>query len=111
LHPQRASNRYRHYDGRTVVRVRNIRLLLSLGFTADDIRAFLPCLDLDIGDGRACPASAPVVAEKLATLEERIAALGQLRDRLEAFLHRVRGEAPGAVDQRATGDQQTSRPR
>lgn len=94
LHPRRGSNHYRDYDDLAVVRVRNIRLLLSLGFTADDVRAFLPCLDQEIGAGRPCPASAPLIAAKLATLEERIAALAELRDRLETFLHRVQGHAP-----------------
>ena len=32
-------------------------LLLSLGFTADDVRAFLPCLDNERMSNSRCPAS------------------------------------------------------
>jgi DNA-binding transcriptional MerR regulator len=96
LRPRRAPNRYRDYDETAVQRVRNIRHLLSLGFTAEDIHAFLPCLDHDIAD-RECPASAPFIAGKLATLDEKIAALTGIRDRLAGFLDRVNGERSLAV--------------
>lgn len=91
LHPRRAPNHYRDYDERAVTLVRNIRQLLSLGFTAEDIHVFLPCLDLEL-EGRDCPASAPFVARKLAALEEQIAALTDVRDRLDLFLGRVTGQ-------------------
>ena len=90
LHPRRTANRYRDYGERSVLRVRNIRLLLSLGFTAEDLHAFLPCLDLDIEANR-CPASAPVIAGKLAELDEKITALTGIRDRLSVFLDHVNG--------------------
>lgn len=90
LHPRRTANRYRDYGERSVLRVRNIRLLLSLGFTAEDIHAFLPCLDQDI-EANQCPASARVIAGKVAELEEKITALTDVRDRLSVFLDRVNG--------------------
>src|SRR5687768_17051592 len=75
LRPRRAPNGYRQYDESTVAQVGNIRLLLSIGLTSDDVRAFLPCLDQDIADGPICPASARVIARRLADVEEKIAAL------------------------------------
>jgi DNA-binding transcriptional MerR regulator len=86
LHPQRAPNGYREYDESTVAQVGNIRLLLSLGLTANDVRAFLPCLDQDIADGPVCPASARVIARRLTDVEEKIAALDVFRKRLNEAL-------------------------
>ncbi|KUJ65781.1 MerR family transcriptional regulator [Streptomyces albus subsp. albus] len=89
---ERASNGYRVYNERAVVRVRNIRYLLAAGLTLDDVRVFLPCLD---GDVAAAPPSAKglqVALERLAVLNERIAAQTQARDRLEAALHQAAGD-------------------
>ncbi|MFG2938270.1 MerR family transcriptional regulator [Streptomyces sp. NPDC048282] len=89
---ERASNGYRVYDERAVVRVRNIRHLLSAGLTLADVQVFLPCLD---GDVTAVPPSAKgirVAAERLAVLTERIAAQTAVRDRLRAALHRATGD-------------------
>ncbi|MET7275532.1 MerR family transcriptional regulator [Streptomyces flaveolus] len=83
---ERAHNGYRVYDERAVVRVRNIRHLLSVGLTLDDVRVFLPCLD---GDVTAAPPSEKglrVARERLAVLDERIAAQTEVRDRLHAAL-------------------------
>ncbi|MHC0429956.1 MerR family transcriptional regulator [Streptomyces sp. O3] len=83
---ERAANGYRVYDERAVVRVRNIRYLLAAGLTLDDVRVFLPCLD---GDVAAAPPSGKglrVALDRLAVLDERIAAQTQARDRLRAAL-------------------------
>ncbi|WP_225632543.1 MerR family transcriptional regulator [Streptomyces solaniscabiei] len=83
---ERAHNGYRVYDERAVVRVRNIRRLLSVGLTLDDVRVFLPCMD---GDVTAAPPSEKglrVARERLAVLDERIAAQTEVRDRLHAAL-------------------------
>jgi MerR family transcriptional regulator, copper efflux regulator len=91
LRSRRTANGYRHYDARAVTRVRNIRRLLALGFTSDDVRRFLPCLDLgDLGD-RQCAESARFVSRKLAALDERIAALNAVRGELQGFLDGVEG--------------------
>ncbi|MEU7830079.1 MULTISPECIES: MerR family transcriptional regulator [unclassified Nonomuraea] len=83
LEPERAVNGYRHYDGSAVAKVRNIQLLLSNGFTAQDVRGFLPCLDDgEVSLGPACPPSVEAVSRKVAALEERIAELSAVRDRL-----------------------------
>lgn len=91
LHPQRAPNGYREYDETAVGQVGKIRLLLSLGLTANDIRAFLPCLDQDITEGPLCPASARVIIRRLTDMDEKIAALNVARKRLVAALTRASG--------------------
>ncbi|WP_406841132.1 MerR family transcriptional regulator [Streptomyces sp. AHU1] len=88
---ERASNGYRVYDERAVVRVLNIRYLLAAGLTLEDVRVFLPCLD---GDVAAAPPSAKglrVALERLAIIDERIAAQTEVRDRLEAALRERAG--------------------
>ncbi|NIH78031.1 MerR family DNA-binding protein [Amycolatopsis viridis] len=70
-------------------RVRNIRLLLAAGLTADDVRALLGCLDEEVTGGPICPASARVVARRLAAVEDKIAALDVVRARLTAALSAV----------------------
>jgi DNA-binding transcriptional MerR regulator len=95
IHPRRRANGYRDYDQAAVRRVRNIRWLLSLGFTAGDIQAFLPCLDDDLPAARACPASAAIIAGKLAVLEETISALTDLHRRLSGLLDRIAGQPAG----------------
>lgn len=91
LHPRRAPNGYREYDESKVAQVGNIRLLLSLGLTAHDVRAFLPCLDQDIADGPICPASARVIARRLTDVEEKIAALDIVRKHLIEALAQASG--------------------
>ncbi|MEV4288540.1 MerR family transcriptional regulator [Nonomuraea bangladeshensis] len=92
---ERASNGYRRYDERAVVRVRNIRYLLSAGLTLDDVRAFLPCLDGDVAAVPPSDKGLRIALERLAILNERIATQTEARDRLEKALrekagHRIR---------------------
>lgn len=91
LHPHRASNGYRDYDESTVTVVGNIRLLMSLGLTAADARAFLPCLGQDVPGGPICPASAEVIARRLSDVQEKIAALDTVRGNLLEALHQAEG--------------------
>ncbi|WP_212767932.1 MerR family transcriptional regulator [Streptomyces sp. YIM 121038] len=88
---QRASNGYRVYDERAVVRVRNIRCLLAVGLTLDDVRVFLPCLDGDVAAAPPSDKGLRVALDRLAVLEERIAAQTEARDRLRAALRRTTG--------------------
>ncbi|MFF0727332.1 MerR family transcriptional regulator [Streptomyces sp. NPDC004134] len=90
LHPRRAPNGYRKYEETAVGRVGNIKLLLSLGLTAQDVRAFLPCLDQEIAGGPVCPASARIIARRLTDVEGKIAALEVVRDHLLDALHQGR---------------------
>lgn len=71
---------------RRVVRVRNIRYLLTAGLTLEDVRVFLPCLDGDVAAGAPSEAGMRVAARRLAVLEERIATQAEVRDRLAAAL-------------------------
>lgn len=91
LHPQRAPNGYREYDAAAVATVDNIKPLLSIGLTANDVRAFLPCLDKEITDAPVCPSSARVIARRLAVVEEKIAALDVLRASLSELLAQAHG--------------------
>ncbi|MFG2918874.1 MerR family transcriptional regulator [Kitasatospora sp. NPDC048298] len=88
---QRAPNGYRIYDERAVVRVRNIRYLLAAGLTLDDVQVFLPCLDGDVAAAPPSDKGLRVALERLAVLNERIAAQTEARDRLEAALRQATG--------------------
>ncbi len=83
---ERAPNGYRVYDETAVVRVRNIRSLLAVGLTLDDVRVFLPCLDGDVAAAPPSDKGLRVARERLAVLDERIAAQMQARDRLRTAL-------------------------
>ncbi|WP_164540432.1 MerR family transcriptional regulator [Streptomyces abyssomicinicus] len=86
---ERASNGYRVHDERAVVRVRNIRHLLAAGLTLDDVRIFLPCLDGDVATAPPSDKGIRVAVERLAVLNERIAAQTAIRDRLRSALHQA----------------------
>ncbi|HEX5565733.1 MAG TPA: MerR family transcriptional regulator [Streptomyces sp.] len=82
----RASNGYRVYGERAVARVRNIRYLLDVGLTLEDVRVFLPCLDGDVAAAPPSGAGLRVVLERLAVLDRRIAAQEEIRNRLASAL-------------------------
>jgi hypothetical protein len=73
------------------VRARNIRYLLAAGLTLDDVRVFLPCLESDMVAAPPSDKGLRVVTERLAVLNERIAAQTRVRDRLEAALREKTG--------------------
>lgn len=78
----RSANGYRVYDGHHVRLVREIRSLQAVGFSLEDVRPFVECLLAGNESGDDCPASVDVYRRKLASLERRIAELGDIRDRL-----------------------------
>lgn len=86
---ERASNGYRVFDERAVVRVRNIRYLLSAGLTLDDVRVFLPCLDGDVATVPPSRKGLRVAYERMAVLNQRITAQTEARDRLETALRQA----------------------
>ncbi|MET7603121.1 MerR family transcriptional regulator [Streptomyces avermitilis] len=92
---RRAANGYRVYDEAAVTRVRNIRHLLAAGLTLDDVRVFLPCLDGDMTAGPASARALGIARERLAVMDERIAAQLAVRERLAAAL-REAGVGSGA---------------
>ncbi|WP_406088113.1 MerR family transcriptional regulator [Streptomyces virginiae] len=89
---ERAPNGYRVYDERTAVRVRNIRYLLAAGLTLDDVRVFAPCLDGNVAAAAPSAEGLRVAMERLAVLDERIAAQTEARDRLAAALRQATGD-------------------
>ncbi|MDH6133526.1 DNA-binding transcriptional MerR regulator [Kitasatospora sp. MAA4] len=101
----RAHNGYRSYGEGAVVRVRNLRHLLSTGLTLEDVRAFLPCLDGDIAAAAPSERGIRVALDRLAVLDERIAAQTEARDRLAAAL------APVAAARIPAATGQALRPR
>ena len=82
----RAHNGYREYDERAAVRVRNIRHLLAVGLTLDDVRCFLPCLDGDLVTAPPAREGLRIAEARLAVLDARIAAQAEARDRLAEAL-------------------------
>ncbi len=88
---ERAANGYRFYDAAVAARVRNIRHLLDVGLTLDDVRVFLPCLDGDVTEGPASDAALRVALDRLAVMDERIAAQLAVRERLAAALAEATG--------------------
>ncbi|MFB6808030.1 MerR family transcriptional regulator [Streptomyces sp. NPDC056387] len=91
---ERAANGYRIYDERAVVRVRNIRHLLAAGLTLDDVHVFLPCLDGDVAAAPPSEKGLRVALERLAVLNDRIAAQTEARDRLTTALRAQTGHHP-----------------
>jgi DNA-binding transcriptional MerR regulator len=90
LESRRAANSYRDYSDSALLRVRNIRQLLAIGFTIGDIRWFLDYLDRDLppvfADGGGCTTAMRIADQRLAQLRERIDALTHLHDQLAARL-------------------------
>ncbi|MFJ8739421.1 MerR family transcriptional regulator [Embleya sp. NPDC127516] len=83
----RSANGYRVYDERDVARVRSIRDLLGVGLTLDDVRAFLPCLDVVARPPSA--AAVRIALDRLAVLDARIAAQTEARNNLATALRRA----------------------
>ncbi|MCT9093599.1 MerR family transcriptional regulator [Streptomyces sp. ASQP_92] len=103
---ERASNGYRVYDEQAAVRVRNIRHLLAAGLTLDDVSVFLPCLDGDVAAAPPSDNGLRVALQRLAVLDERIAAQTEARDRLRAALQQKTGVVrirPAAAPGEETG--------
>jgi DNA-binding transcriptional MerR regulator len=92
IHAARTPAGYRDYSDADLARVRNIRTLLGLGFTLEDIATFGPFLDGQLPErfaaspGGPCEAALARSRERLATLDRRIAELTGLRDRLAASI-------------------------
>ena len=71
--PRRPGGRYRRYDDEDIARLRFIRRARQLGFTLDDIRAFL---QLDGGDSRdVCGKAQDLTRAHIAGIRAKIADL------------------------------------
>lgn len=64
LAPARAANGYREYDELDLIHARNIRDLLAIGLTTEDIRGYLEkgCLDRPLEETPRCAAELTTVA-------------------------------------------------
>ncbi|MGW4034210.1 MerR family DNA-binding transcriptional regulator [Streptomyces sp. NPDC004838] len=84
--PIRKPNGYRAYDRRMAIRAANIKSLLDLGLSSDDIRPQIEegCLDEPLADRPHCQAELTPIQARLDTLNELIARLERTRDRLHA---------------------------
>jgi DNA-binding transcriptional MerR regulator len=88
---ERDRNGYRMYDPGAVPLVRDIARLLRAGLASEDVLRFVHCLGGPPatdppGD---CTATLTIFNERLATLDERISGLTDLRERLRAETARV----------------------
>jgi DNA-binding transcriptional MerR regulator len=81
--PRRTPAGHRRYPAETVDRVKLVRRAVALGFTLDELRVILAARDR--GE-RPCGAVRTLAAEKLAALEDHLAQLSALRDRIRDVL-------------------------
>jgi DNA-binding transcriptional MerR regulator len=92
LDTRRTPAGHRVYDAADMTRIHNIRALLELGFTVDDIATFTPFLDGRLPDrfpaspASPCEAAMARTRGRLAVLDRRIAELTRVRDRLAASI-------------------------
>ncbi|MBB5933139.1 MerR family transcriptional regulator [Streptomyces zagrosensis] len=84
LAPQRADNGYRAYDRLDAVRVANIKVALDAGLTLEDVRPVLGrgCLDVPLRQAPYSDEWLILATDRLAMLDDQIAALQGLRRRL-----------------------------
>lgn len=82
--PIREPNGYRAYDRHMAIRAANIKSLLDIGLSSDDIRPHIEegCLDEPLAGRPHCKAELPPIQARLDTLNELIARLERTRDRL-----------------------------
>ena len=90
---RRSANGYRVYDDAEIDVVHQIRKLLAVGFSLDDIRPFVACLRAGNATGHVCPDSVAVLRRKLAEVETYLDQLAGVRDRL-------RGQLAQAIEER-----------
>lgn len=86
VRPRRSTNGYRIYDDVELRVVTEIRSLLAVGFSLDDIRPFVACLRAGNASGDVCPDSVAVLRRKLAEVDAFIDRLGAVRQQLHAQL-------------------------
>src|SRR3954453_12513891 len=89
VHADRSANGYRVYDEAELRVVREIRALLAVGVTLDDIQPFVDCLRAGNASGDVCPDSVAVLRRKLAEVDTLITTLDAVRDQLRTQLARA----------------------
>ncbi|CAI0795892.1 Copper export regulator [Serratia rubidaea] len=81
----RGENGYRYFSERAIVQVRQIRRLITIGFSIAEIRAFPDCMLLVEG-AAFCPETQALQYQRLADIERQIEELEQRRAQLMATL-------------------------
>ncbi|MER5784213.1 MerR family transcriptional regulator [Streptomyces mobaraensis] len=98
LAPLRAENGYRVYSELDAIRAGNIRDLLDAGLTLDEVRPALVngCLNVPLRDVPYCEEQLRLATDRLAALDDRIAALQALRGRLAKHIDETASRRPAA---------------
>ena len=86
LPARRRANGYRVYDEQDLKILAEIRSLVELGFALEETRPFVECLRTGHPTGASCPDSRSVQRRKLAEVDEWLARLQSVRDKLAAQL-------------------------
>ncbi|WP_179298600.1 MerR family transcriptional regulator [Evansella halocellulosilytica] len=84
--PQRLNNRYRHYDGSDVDRVKNIQLFLDLGLSTDEIHPILDCTSMIANSSKCAPEAISLYEGKLRETKRQIKQLREVEFKLEKLL-------------------------
>ncbi|WTK79677.1 MerR family transcriptional regulator [Streptomyces sp. NBC_01511] len=113
MSPARDVNGHREYDEVALDRARNIKDLIAAGLTTEDVLLYLSagCLEHRLTDSPRCSAELDAAQRRLAGLEDRIARLLQIRDRLVQHSAELQdaivAQYPGPVSGRAASGEAT----
>lgn len=91
--PPRRQSGYRQYPAASVARLRFIRRAQRLGFSLREIGGLLA---LRFDDPAPCDRARKLVAEKIAEIDERIHALGEIRRTLALLFEQCAEEPPAS---------------
>ncbi|GAA1553317.1 MerR family transcriptional regulator [Brevibacterium picturae] len=91
LTSSRGHNGYRFYDRDEVTRAANVKTLLDVGLTSEDVRqhAESGCLDEPLDEVGHCDGELAPIQARLDTLDELIARLEAVRERLSEHARSV----------------------
>ena len=89
---RRDAQGHRAFDEADLRLLRQIRMLRDSGFGLEETRPFVECLRAGHPTGDSCPASLEVYRKKLAELDDCIAQLQGVRERVRADLARAEVE-------------------
>lgn len=92
----RDPNGYRDYPPSAVQRIRQVRALLDAGFTSDNIRVILPCVEGEVPTVQLCPDVAREMQTVLASIDSKVTALQHHRTLISALLRTARPEHAAA---------------
>ncbi|MFF2809401.1 MerR family transcriptional regulator [Streptomyces sp. NPDC058000] len=86
LEADRGANGYREFDESAVLRVRQIRHLLSAGLSSEDIAYVLPCAVGEAPQLPGCPELLAAMQSRLQRLDDQMDSLAQSRDALANYI-------------------------